>query len=45
MSFTVVDDEGTRYTPNGVFTVYAGLNGPDAVSSRLTGVDCISIQI
>ncbi|MBQ0027117.1 MAG: glycoside hydrolase family 3 C-terminal domain-containing protein [Lachnospiraceae bacterium] len=44
-SFTVVDDEGQRYTPDGVFTVYAGVNAPDRVSERLTGKKCISVQI
>lgn len=45
VSFTVVDDEGKRYTPSGEFTVYAGVNGPDAVSERLTGNKCVSVQI
>ena len=44
-SFTVVDENGKRYVPSGQFTVYAGVNGADSLSEKLSGHSCISISL
>lgn len=44
-SFTVVDENGKRYAPSGQFTVYAGVNGADSLSEKLSGHSCISISL
>ena len=45
-AFTVVNDEGERFTPGGEYTVYVGGQQPDERSTELTGnkVHIIKIQ-
>ncbi len=44
-AFEVVDEDGKRFVDSRVFTLYAGVNQPDALSESLTGIACTSHQI
>jgi len=44
-AFDVVDDEGKRFVDSKIFTLYAGVSQPDALSSKLTGVKGVKCQI
>ncbi len=44
-AFEVVDDEGQRFIDSRMFTLFAGVNQPDALSEAITGVTCASCEI
>ena len=44
-AFEVVDDEGNCFEASSLFTLFAGVNQPDAISSKLTGIECASCTI
>lgn len=44
-AFTAVDDNGVRKVFGDKFTLYAGTSQPDALSEKLTGVKCVSVDI
>ena len=44
-AFTVIDDEGNRVMDGKIFSVYAGLSQPDALSEKLTGAKCIKTEV
>ena len=44
-AFTVIDDDGSRVMDGKKFSLYAGLNQPDALSEKLTGQKCIKMEI
>ena len=44
-AFTSVDEQGKRARFGTEFTLYAGTHRPDALSCKLSGSDCVSVQI
>jgi beta-glucosidase len=44
-AFEVVDEAGNRFVDGSIFTLYAGVNQPDGVSTKLTGIECATFQI
>ncbi|MDE6726577.1 MAG: glycoside hydrolase family 3 C-terminal domain-containing protein [Oscillospiraceae bacterium] len=44
-AFTAVDDSGERAVFGDRFTLYAGTHQPDEISRKLSGTDCISVDI
>ena len=44
-AFTAVDDNGNRKVFGSKFTLYAGTQQPDALSEKLTGKKCASVEI
>lgn len=44
-AFESVDGKGNRSVSGTVFTLYAGISQPDALSEKLTGTQCAQIQI
>ncbi len=44
-AFTAVNDKGERAKFGSSFTLYAGTHQPDALSGRLTGSECVSLNI
>ena len=44
-AFEVVNDEGRRFVDSNSFTLFAGVSQPDALSCRLTGCECVRIEI
>ena len=44
-AFTAVDDKGERKVFGDKFTLYAGTSQPDALSEKLTGIKCASVEI
>ena len=40
-----VTEDGSRVEPDGKLELYIGGHQPDAVSNRLTGTECIKIDI
>lgn len=44
-AFEAVDDNGNRSRSAKGFTLFAGLSQPDALSEKLTGTGCLSINI
>ncbi len=44
-AFTVVDDNGKRYSPNAKATFFVGLGGPDARTAALTNKNVIEIKV
>lgn len=44
-AFEVVNDEGRRFVDSDSFTLFAGVSQPNAFSSRLTGCECVRIEI
>lgn len=44
-AFTAVDDNGVRKVFGSKFTLFAGTSQPDALSEKLTGIKCASVDI
>ncbi|SFB73989.1 glycoside hydrolase family 3 C-terminal domain-containing protein [Ruminococcus albus] len=44
-AFTAVDDNGVRKVFGNKFTLFAGTSQPDALSEKLTGIKCASVDI
>jgi beta-glucosidase len=44
-AFTAVDDNGVRKVFGSKFTLFAGTSQPDALSEKLTGIKCASVEI
>lgn len=44
-TFTVVDDTGARIQDGHKYMLYVGTHGPDELSSRLCGSNCLEIQV
>ena len=44
-AFTAVDEKGTRAVYGSRFTIYAGTHAPDALSARLAGSECLSVDV
>ncbi len=44
-AFTSVDENGVRAKRSGQFTIFAGTHQPDAISDKLSGSGCLSIDI
>jgi len=44
-AFDVVDDSGKRFVDSDSFTLFAGVNQPDALSEKLSGVKCVKVEI
>lgn len=45
LCFTSVDDNGVRAVRGGKFTLYCGTHQPDELSCKLSGTDCVSVEI
>ncbi|MBO5069421.1 MAG: glycoside hydrolase family 3 C-terminal domain-containing protein [Roseburia sp.] len=44
-AFTVVDEEGKRFTPGGTYHLYVGCGQPDERTEELTGNKSVTVQI
>jgi len=44
-AFDVVDDAGRRFIDSNSFTLFAGVHQPDELSQRLSGTECVSVEI
>lgn len=44
-AFTVVDEQGNRFTPGGVYKLYVGCGQPDEKTAELTGVRPVALEI
>lgn len=44
-AFTAVDENGARKIFGSSFTLYAGICQPDALSEKLSGTKCVSVEI
>ncbi len=45
LCFTSVDDNGVRAVRGDKFTLYCGTHQPDELSCKLSGTDCVSVEI
>ncbi len=43
-AYTVVDEEGNRFTPGGAYTLYVGLGQPDGRTEELIGSKPVALQ-
>ena len=44
-AFTVVDDSGKRFVDSDSFTLFAGVCQPEALSQKLSGTTCASVEV
>ncbi len=44
-AFEIVDENGVRRVDSNDFTLFAGISQPDELSTKLTGVPCLSFNI
>ena len=44
-AFTAVDNNGVRAVYGKKFTLYAGTHRPDALSVKLSGSECVSVEV
>lgn len=44
-AFTVVGEDGVRRAGSCRYTLWAGFSGPDAISEKLTGEKCVSLEL